>query len=90
VPKVNKKEKILPKGFEVKDLVGISWESLQQLFKQLNGRKITKEELPKWKLMLGFVNSTNNATKTSMQCFRMIDLPATIKYMDKSLKKRKY
>lgn len=84
------KSKILPEEFEVKDLIGMSWDSLQQLFKQLNGRPITKEELPKWKLMLGFVNSTNNSVKTSMQCFRMVDLPGAIKYMDKSLKKRKY
>lgn len=82
----NAKSEILPIGFEVKQLVGLSWETLRQLFKQMNGRKLTSEELPRWKLLLGFVNSTTKATKTSMQCFKLVSLPLGIKEMKKAMK----
>jgi hypothetical protein len=73
-----RKAEILPKDFEVRDLVGLSWETLQGIFKQMEGRSLTKEELPNWKLLLGFVNSTNNSVKTSMQCYRLIELSLAV------------
>lgn len=84
------KKEILPKNFEVRDLIGLSWESLQKLFRNLQGREITKEDLSQWKLVLGFVNSTSSAVKTSMQCFKLTSLPQAIKMLKKAVKKRKY
>lgn len=85
--KVKKKE-VLPENFEVKNLIDCSWQSLQSLFKEVVGRPITKEELPKWKLVLGFVNATNNSVKTSMQCYRFLTLPLEIKAVKKVLKRK--
>lgn len=61
------KKEVLPQGFETKDLVGISYAALKQMFKAVNGRPVTVKELPKWKVVLGFVNATNSTVKTSMQ-----------------------
>ena len=84
------KKEVLPEGFETRDLVGLSWTSLNKLFKTLEGRDITPEDLPKWKLTLGFVNATNNAVKTSMQCFRLSNLPQAVQMMKKIVKSRTY
>lgn len=87
--KKNIKENILPKGFEVNDLIGLSWDTLRDIFQQLNGKPLTKDELPKYKLMLGFVNATNNSVKTSMQCYKLVSLPMAVKEMKTAMKKRK-
>jgi len=81
------KKEVLPDKFEVRDLVGVSWNTLQKLFKTLQGREITPKDLPQWKLMLGFVNATNNSVKTSMQCFKLSTLPQSINYLKKTLKR---
>jgi len=80
------KKEILPDSFEVKQLVGLSWEALEQLFKQMNGKPLTKEELPKWKMVLGFVNATNNSVKTSLQTVKFVTLPIAISEMKKAMK----
>lgn len=84
------KKEVLPAGFEPRDLVGLSWASLNKLFKALEGRDITEEDLPKWKLTLGFVNATNHAVKTSMQCFKLSSLPQAVQMMKETVKGRKY
>jgi hypothetical protein len=84
------KSEVLPKEFETKDLVDLSWKSLQRLFKHLEGREITKDDLSHWKLALGFTNATNNAVKTSMQCFKLSSLPQAVLAVKKAVKKRKY
>jgi hypothetical protein len=82
------KTDMLPIGFEVKQLVGLSWETLQHLFKQMNGKPLNKEELPKWKMILGFVNATNNSVKTSLQCVKFVTLPLAVKEMKKAMKQK--
>jgi hypothetical protein len=84
------KKEVLPEGFEVRDLVGISWKSLNKVFKSVEGRDITEKDLPHWKLALGFVNATNNAVKTSMQCFKLSSLPQAVAMVKKATKTRKY
>jgi hypothetical protein len=83
------KKEVLPQGFEVRDLVGISWQSLNKVFKSLEGKDITPADLPHWKLALGFVNATNNTVKTSMQCFKLSSLPQAVKMVKEITRKRK-
>lgn len=85
---MSSKQDLLPVGFEVKQLIGLSWDSLAQLFKQMNGRPLTKEELPKWKIILGFVNATNNSVKTSLQCVKFATLPFAVKSVEKAMKRK--
>lgn len=82
------KTEMLPTDFEVRDLVGVSWDTLQKLFKEMEGKPLTKEELPKWKLVLGFVNATNNSVKTSMQCYRLVTLPLAVEAVKKAAQYR--
>lgn len=84
------KKAVLPPGLEVKDLIGISWKALNQMFKSVEGRDITEADLPKWKLTLGLINATNGTIKTSMQCFKLSSLPQAVAMVKKAVKKRKY
>lgn len=84
------KKEVLPEGFEVKDLTDVAWKSLCQMFKSVEGRNITPEDLPKWKMTLGLINATNGTIKTSMQCFKLSSLPQAVAMVKKAVKKRKY
>ena len=84
------KQEILPKEFEPRDLVGLSWDALNKLFKSLKGRNIKIADLKQWKLVLGFTNATNHAITTSMQCFKLSSLPQAIGMLKKVVKRRKY
>lgn len=83
------KKEVLPQGFETKDLVGISYAALKQMFKAVNGRPVTVKELPKWKVVLGFVNATNSTVKTSMQCYRFVTLPMELSALKRVLKRKR-
>ena len=84
------REEILPKDADPRNVISISYKALEQLFKQVDGKPLTPKDLPNWKLMLGFVNSTNNSMKTSMQVYKLVMLPVAVKLMKETVKKRKY
>lgn len=87
VTKKEVKSEVLPDGFETKDLVDLSWKGLKKVFQDLEGRPLTKDDLSQYKLALGFINSTNNSVKTSMQFYKLSSLPEAVAMLKSKLQK---
>ena len=55
----------------------------------LNVKTFTEPKLKEMKMVLGFLNATNNIIKTKMQYFKMVGLDEKIKAVQKHNKRKK-
>ena len=71
----------MPKHIENLDLVQMSRDLLEAMVEStaiLEGKKMTEQGLKEAKMVLGYLNATNNQVKTRMQWFKMTGLESKI------------
>lgn len=76
-----KYKKDMPKHIENLDLVQMSRDLLEAMVEStaiLEGKKMTEQGLKEAKMVLGYLNATNNQVKTRMQWFKMTGLESKI------------
>jgi hypothetical protein len=86
-----KYQKDKPEHIENLDLVQMSRDLLEAVIENtaiLEGKKeMTEQGLKEAKLVLGYLNATNNQVKTRMQWFKMTGLESKIKRVKASISK---
>lgn len=82
-------EKDTIKHIEDSDLIQLSRNLLDSIVTStdmLNPKNMTPERLAEAKIVLGYLNSSNNALKTKMQYFKMMGIGEKIKIVQKANK----